>query len=313
VTINVTADITTPLPPTIEAEHNLATGLVDVVGTGEPRATITLTFPNGEIVTTQVDDNGVYSASSTTVQPDGDVIANQTDPAGNVSGTADDDYQNLEIIFVDMVAEEAVIEQASELAERDTSVSEAVLRHTLDIEGIDGDFINLQRYFETRRLESQDILNRNVEDAAFLGAVSVSSVGRSGDSADFLIVETIAFENHIAVQLTSTFDFVDGVNVKNWQVGAMNGEKLPAWVEHDGGQDFAVIQRPLDQEIVQLKVRALLDNGLTATTSVEINLTTGAMTKLGDSLVQSQTLSEQLALEMQAMERSGEDMRLALA
>ena len=51
---------------------------------------------------------------------------------------------------------------------------------------------------------------------------------------------------------------------------------------------------------------------MTASTSVQINLETGLMEKRGESLVQTQTLTEQLALETEALERSGEDVLLAL-
>ncbi len=313
--ITVTPDVTAPQPPTIEAVFNLETGLVDVTGTGEPGATITLTFPNGETVTTLVDENGNYMASSTQQQPDGDVIADQTDISGNMSGSATDDYVNLDVIFVDRVAEAQMVEEAIERldtlpVERSAAPINPVA--FIGAEGVDGDFINLQRYFDKRSVEQQDNIQARSEDASFLGSVSYSPVGRSGDNADFLIVETVAFEHHISVQLTSTFDFVEGVNVQTWQVKSMNGAALPDWVDYMAGQDFAVIQRPLDQGMVDLQIKALLDNGMTATTSVQINLETGVMTRLGDSFVQSQTLSEQLALETQAFEKEGQDVLLAL-
>jgi len=179
-----------------------------------------------------------------------------------------------------------------------------------------GDLIHLNRYFEDRELANKALMDDDAQDAVFRGAVSVSQVGSTGDSADFLIVETVAFEHCINVQLTSTFDYVDGVDVKSWHVGPMptgsNTGPLPTWVEHAPGQDFAVIHRPLDTETVELYVKALLDNGMTASTSVQINLETGLMEKRGESLVQTQTLTEQLALETEALERSGEDVLLAL-
>ncbi|MDN5788492.1 Ig-like domain-containing protein, partial [Pseudorhodobacter sp.] len=71
-----------PLAPTVEAGAGNADGTLGVTGTGEPGATVTLTFPNGEVVTVLVDADGNYAASSSTVQPDGDVTATQVDQNG---------------------------------------------------------------------------------------------------------------------------------------------------------------------------------------------------------------------------------------
>ena len=213
--------------------------------------------------------------------------------------------------FVDRVAEQTVIDEASIL-----STSEAFALATQNITSDFGDLINLRRYFEDRELMNKAMMIDEQQDAFFRGAVSVSPVGSTGDSADFLIVETVAFKHCINVQLSSTFDFVDNVDVQSWQVGNtsndVNGNTLPSWVDHAPGQDFVIVHRPLDQEAVELHIKAILDNGFTATTSVQVNLETGLMTKLGDSYVQTQTLSEQLALEAQANERGGEDILLAL-
>ena len=62
------------------------------------------------------------------------------------------------------------------------------------------------------------------------------------------------------------------------------------------------VQRPLDTDIIRLKVKALLDNGRTATISVEIDLATGAVTQIGDAYAQGQTLQEQMVLEAQDLE-----------
>jgi len=63
------------------------------------------------------------------------------------------------------------------------------------------------------------------------------------------------------------------------------------------------IQRPVDHEILELRVKALLDNGRTATISVEIGLRTGTVTQTGEAYAQGQTLQEQLAFEAQDIER----------
>ena len=72
---------------------------------------------------------------------------------------------------------------------------------------------------------------------------------------------------------------------------------MPDWVDWDYGSDFLVINQPLDTETLTLRVRALLDNGLTASMSLEIDLATGSVTEIGQTIAKAQTLSEQLVLE----------------
>ena len=73
------------------------------------------------------------------------------------------------------------------------------------------------------------------------------------------------------------------------------------------------IQRPLDVDTVRLKVRALLDNGRSATTTVEIDLNTGAIVEIGNSFSQSQTLGDQLKLEVKRLADAGNDLLKSLA
>ena len=46
----------------------------------------------------------------------------------------------------------------------------------------------------------------------------------------------------------------------------------------------------------------MLDNGRTATSVVEVDLRTGAVTQVGDAYAQGQTLAQQMALEVRALE-----------
>ncbi|MEP1230121.1 MAG: Ig-like domain-containing protein, partial [Litorimonas sp.] len=300
VTFTVTPDVTPPAPPTIIAEFNSLTGFVDVAGTGEAGAIITLTFPNGELVTTVVDTNGNYVATSITLQPDGDVIANQTDIAGNPSGEASDDVDNTGDLFVDRIVERRVISDNAMLSEQQLSTAEFVEQQELEDKRI-----SLREYFNNQIVAPHDVLDTALEDASFTGSVSYSIVERNGDGTDLLIVETVAFKQHINVQLSSSFDSVGGVTVQSWSVAPMDGGALPAWIDHGAGQDFVVIQRPIDQTTIELRVKALFDNGKTAVTMVEINLETSAVTQIRDASVQAQTLSEQLAIETQDLERQG--------
>ena len=150
-------------------------------------------------------------------------------------------------------------------------------------------------------------------DKAFLGGMVASPIqGMSNDCAH-LVVETVAFEHNINVQLASTLtDFCD-VSVKSWDVDMANGGSLPDWMDWQDGTDFMQMQRPLDVESTQLRIRALLDNGRTATSNVEIDLRTGAVSQVGETITQAQTLDEQLKLEARNIAEGDSDLLKALA
>ena len=92
-----------------------------------------------------------------------------------------------------------------------------------------------------------------------------------------------------------------------------NGGSLPEWMDWQDGADFMQMQRPLDVESTRLRVRALLDNGRTATSNVEIDLRTGAVSQVGEAITQTQTLDEQLKLEARNIAEGDSDLLKALA
>ncbi len=89
------ADNTVPDVPTINTPSQDAAGLLTVTGTGEPGATVTVTFPDGTTGTATVAADGSYTVTSTTPQTSGTVTASQTDAAGNESGTETFDYTDI--------------------------------------------------------------------------------------------------------------------------------------------------------------------------------------------------------------------------
>ena len=102
------------------------------------------------------------------------------------------------------------------------------------------------------------------------------------------------------------------IKIESWDVDMANGGDLPNWVEYQDGSDFMQIQRPIDTETIRLKVRALLDNGQTATMTVEIDLRTANVTEVGNAFSQSQTLGDQLKLEVKRLADSGDALVKAL-
>ena len=74
-----------PKPPTAEIGNN-GNGQHEVVGTGEPGDTVTVTWPDGTTSTTKVDESGNWHTKVPgEMTTDGSVTVTETDPAGNVS------------------------------------------------------------------------------------------------------------------------------------------------------------------------------------------------------------------------------------
>ena len=80
-----TLDVTPPAVPTAEIGNN-GNGQHEVVGTGEPGDTVTVTWPDGTTSTTKVDESGNWHTKVPgEMTTDGSVTVTETDPAGNVS------------------------------------------------------------------------------------------------------------------------------------------------------------------------------------------------------------------------------------
>jgi len=85
-TVTVTVLDTTAPSITITTLTPLDDGRVEIVGKTEPFAEVTITFPTGEKVTVEADENGNYVVTSKTEQPaDGRVVAVATDKEGNTT------------------------------------------------------------------------------------------------------------------------------------------------------------------------------------------------------------------------------------
>ncbi len=171
--------------------------------------------------------------------------------------------------------------------------------------------VELQKYFRERALESRDGHGRMFGDRDFKGGMVTSQI--PGYEAGYLVVEAVAYEHNINVQMTSTLEALEDAQVQRWDVTLANGEALPNWAEYVPGANFMEITRPLDQETIELRIRALLDNGQTAITTTQINLNTGAVTELSQIITQAQTLGDQLALETQKLASGSADLLKALA
>jgi hypothetical protein len=87
-TVETAVDTKAPLAPTQVITPN-TDGTLSVSGTGEPGATVTVTFPDGTTGTATVDASGHYGPlTSSAPQTSGEVATQQVDAANNASPTA---------------------------------------------------------------------------------------------------------------------------------------------------------------------------------------------------------------------------------
>ncbi|MEM8651823.1 MAG: Ig-like domain-containing protein, partial [Pseudomonadota bacterium] len=86
-------DTVAPQDPDVTVSDN-DDRVITVIGTAEPRATVTVTFPDGSQGTDMVGPDGTYSVSSQDPQPDGPVTVVITDPAGNSSNPVTVPFSN---------------------------------------------------------------------------------------------------------------------------------------------------------------------------------------------------------------------------
>jgi len=183
---------------------------------------------------------------------------------------------------------------------------ESILTEIDPYEFLDGEAIDLKQYFLDRALDNRDSFGRMFGDRDFLGGVAISQISDFGDKTAYMAVEAVGYDHHINVQLASPMEMSHDISIESWDVDMANGGDLPNWVDYQDGTDFITMQRPLDVETIQLKVRALLDNGQSATMTVEIDLRTAKVTEVGNGYAQSQTLGDQLKLEVKRLADSGD-------
>jgi len=165
----------------------------------------------------------------------------------------------------------------------DVSSSDPLVDGVDPYEFLEGQPIDIQRYFRDRALDNADEFGRMFGDRDFRGGMVAVSIPGHGSDTPYMVVEAVAYDHHLSVALTSTFPLSSDVAVRSWDITQVDGTPLPAWLDWSNGTDFMQVQRPLDTKTIQLKVKAILDNGRTATISVEIDLRTGTVTQLGEA------------------------------
>jgi len=166
----------------------------------------------------------------------------------------------------------------------------------------DGDPINLRRVFAERE---RDQSFRDALDAFGYhlrgGMAMATEIPGLGDGST-ISIEGVAHDNSIFVGMSETISAMNGANVTRWSVD-MSGRSLPDWVDYQAGSDFIILNRPLSEETITLRIQAVLDNGRRVGGNFEIDLRTGEIELVGRLQAQSLTLSEQF-VQLADAERS---------
>ena len=182
--------------------------------------------------------------------------------------------------------------------DRNAQVERVTVEVSVDpYEFLESQSIDLRSYFHDRAFAARDAYGRMFGDFEFRGGmVAINVPGMTGECS-YMFVEAIASDHNVMVSLGSTFPMSCDVNVRSWDVEMADGSQLPAWANWSKGADFVDMSRQIDVDAIRLKVRALLDNGSTTSAAIEVDLSTGAVTQVGEAYAQGQTLQQQMALE----------------
>ena len=160
---------------------------------------------------------------------------------------------------------------------------------------LEGQPIDLQEFFAEHSIAAE-LLSGSADNAPtpYLGSTLASRVNGLGSDRAFIALEAIAYEHSVDVQLVSTLKRFCDISVNKWDVRLSNGASLPSWVSLD--DETLHIQRPIDQEVLSLRIRAVLDNGRTVTVPVDIDLTTGQMSERGQLSSSLSSFNDQLQM-----------------
>ena len=162
---------------------------------------------------------------------------------------------------------------------------------------LDQQSIELREFFEAHSLRDE-MLGENaarvIGNAPYLGGMMASKISGLNSDCAYLVVEAVAQEHSVYVQLFSTLEMFCDIKVQDWDVRLGSGQSLPEGVNLQG--DMIYIDRSVTRESVDLRVRAVLDNGRAVTTRATIDLATGTVTETGSASLALTSFSDQLAM-----------------
>jgi len=186
-------------------------------------------------------------------------------------------------------------------------------------EGLNAAPIALRDFFADRSiinalfdtLEPRETGLSELELSAYLGAVLAVKVPGVDHDCGYLMVETLAMDHIVNVQLMSSLEAFCDISVTSWDVTLANGRSLPDWIDRSG--NLLQIQPQPGQDNVELRVRAVLDNGRTVVMRGEIDLGTAQITEIGRASASLSSFADQLAAETAEFTPEQDELVKALA
>ena len=164
-------------------------------------------------------------------------------------------------------------------------------------EWLDQQSIDLREFFESQSLRQDlfgDDLVMDVAYTPYLGGMIASKISGLNSDCAYLVVESVVQDHSVNVQLFSTLEMFCDIKVQDWDVRLGSGQSLPDGVLLQG--DMIYIDRTVERETVDFRIRALLDNGRAVTIRVSIDLATGTVTEAGSASLALASFSDQLAM-----------------
>ncbi len=287
---DVLTDNVAPGGPTLSGTAN-GDGTATVVGTGEPGATITVTFPSGEVVTGVVQPDGSYSVTSSGVEGSGTITATATDADGNVSPAVTDtligDAPPADLTGTTTSTEETNAKKTDGDADsKDSGEALGVLKAIENISslvggpalGFTGDTVIAQLVEWVGRQGAgwmAELVN-NPEFAVHAGQSSTMSISMDGGFTDGqqskLIVEAMVIGNVIFVELGSENTKAGFLN--RLEVSSANGKPLQDFITRIGDGTL-VITVPGGSEWINLRLQGQSLEGIAETWDIKINTLSG--------------------------------------
>ena len=284
-------DQTAPRAPSLGAPVETPDATVAVSGTGEPGATVSVTFPDGSVVKALVGADGRWTAVSATAQPDGDITAVQSDAAGNAGEAVSASYTST-------LLDRPIFDEGQPHADRDggTGFDRSLVAGSHD-SGLGRDRLGEDRlstqHFAERRTDGSALQSPLDRERTFRGdALMVAVPGTGG--AEFIGFEAVRRGHDHITEVALIASTTGERTVRSWDARSANGAALPDGVELM--DDYLVVDRSLAADDVRLRIRALLDNGQSVAATVTIDLQSMQIVGEGEAALGGQLLHEQMAL-----------------
>jgi len=263
-----------------------------------PGATVTVTFPSGEVVTGVVQPDGSYSVTSSGVEGSGTITATATDSGGNVSPPVTTgligDAAPVALTQTTTTAEETnAKDNDGDAGSKDSDETLSVLKAIESIDSLVGGpalgfasdtvIAQLVEWVGRQGAGWMAELVNNPEFAVYASQSSTMSISIDGGFTDGqqskLIVEALVIGNVIFVELGS--ENANAGFLKRLEVLSANGNPLQDFITRIG-DGALVITVPGGSEWINLRLQGQSLEGIAETWDIKIDTLSGEIS-LGEN------------------------------